>query len=170
LEAIQLARERIAERVRKHCAKLKEIAKYIEDSGENSDALNFQVRQLVTKVQPVLARCLGICSRQLVIERFLGNPCIKPSLPAYYLSLKEASAQQFLIEGLNMDLQGVKGVWSQDKLVWKGALLRVVVKKSFDDFAKGQGRALARVLNTNWKNIYEAMKRHRLHKEGSSSQ
>jgi hypothetical protein len=48
--AIQLARERTTERVRKHRAKLKEIAEYEEESGENSDegfhtcALNSQVR------------------------------------------------------------------------------------------------------------------------------
>jgi hypothetical protein len=100
----------------------------------------------------------------------LGHPCIKPSLYAYYLPPKEVAAQQLLIEGLKTDLEGVKGVQSRDKLAWKGALLSAAVRKSSADSAKSQGRALARLLNTNRKNIYEAMKRHRLHEEGSSSQ
>ena len=58
---MQLARERTIERVHKHRAKLKEIAKYEDESGENSNegfhtcALISQVRQLVTKVQTFLA-------------------------------------------------------------------------------------------------------------------
>jgi hypothetical protein len=124
---------------------LKEIAKYDEESGENSDAfeeefhtctLNSQIRQLVTKVQPVLAQCRGIRRWQLLLQKFLGHPCIKPSLPAYYLPPKEVAAQQLLIEGIKMDLHGVKGVQSRDKLAWKGALMSVAVRKSSVDYAK----------------------------------
>jgi hypothetical protein len=79
----------------------------------------------------------------------LGHPCIKPSLFAYYLPPKGAAAQQLLIEGLKTDLEGVKGVQSRDKLAWKGALLSAAVRKSSADSAESQGRALARVLNTN---------------------
>ena len=56
-------------RVRKHHAKLKEIAEYEEESGENSDegfhicALKSQVIQQVTKVQPILALCRGVRRR-----------------------------------------------------------------------------------------------------------
>ena len=100
----------------------------------------------------------------------MGHPCIKPSLPTYYLPPKEAAAQQLLIDGLKTDLEGVKGVQSRDKLAWKGALLSAAVRKSSASSVESQGRALARVLNTNRKNIYDAMKRRRLREEGSSSQ
>jgi hypothetical protein len=162
--------------VRKHRIKLKEIAEYEEESGENSDegfhtcALKSQVRQLVTKAQPILAQCRGVRRWQLLLEKFLEHLCIKPSLPAYYLSPKEAAIQQLLIEGLKTDLEGVKGVQSRDKLAWKGAFLSAAIRKSFVDSAESQGRALVRVLNTNRKNIYKAMKRHRFCEEGSSSQ
>jgi hypothetical protein len=91
-------------------------------------------------------------------------------LPAYYLPPKEAAVQQLLIEGLKTDLEGIKGVQSRDKLAWKGALQSAAVRKSSVDSAESQGRALARVLNTNRKNIYKTMKRHRFREEGSSSQ
>jgi hypothetical protein len=57
-------------------------------------------------------------------------------LPAYYLPPKEVAAQQLLIEGIKMDLHGVKGVQSRDKLAWKGALMSVAVRKSSVDYAK----------------------------------
>jgi hypothetical protein len=178
-EAINVARERNAQRVQKHRAKLKEIAEYVDEDCEDSDefeegfsrySLHYHVQKLVTAVQPVLARCPGIRSRQKVIEKFLGHPCIKLSLPSYYLSPKEAAAQQLLIEGLRLDLAGVKGIHSQEKLAWKGILMSAAVRKSVEDFAEGQGRAIARVLNTNPMNVYDAMKRRRLGAEGSSSQ
>ena len=59
---------------------------------------------------PCLIRCPGVHSRQKVIKKFLGHPCIKPSLHSYYLPPKEATAQQLLIEGLRSDLAGVKGI------------------------------------------------------------
>jgi hypothetical protein len=178
-EAINLARERNAERVRKHRAKLKEIAEYVDEDCEDSDefeegfshhSLHYHVRKLVTAVQPVLAGCPGVRSRQKVIEKFLGHPCIKPSLPSYYLPPKEAGAQQLLIEGLKSDLAGVKGVQSREKLAWKGILMSAAIRKSAEGSTEGQGRAIARLLNTNPMNIYDAMKRRRLGAEGSSSQ
>ena len=174
-QAIQLAREKTAERVHKHRAKLKEIAEYEKKSGENSNegfhtcALKSQIRQLVTKIQPILAQCRGICRWQLLLEKFLWHHHIKPSLRAYYLSPKEA-AVQLLIEGLKTDLEGMKGVQSRDKLAWKGALLSAAVRKSSASSFKSQDRALARVLYTNRKNIYKAMKRRQLREEASSSQ
>jgi hypothetical protein len=178
-EAINLARERNAERVRKHRAKLKEIAEYVDEDCEDSDefeegfschSLHYHVRKLVTAVQPVLAGCPSVRSRQKVIEKFLGHPCIKPSLPSYYLPPKEAGAQQLLIEGLKSDLAGVKGVQSREKLAWKGILMSAAIRKSAEGSTEGQGRAIARLLNTNPMNIYDAMKRRRLGAEGSSSQ
>jgi hypothetical protein len=66
-----------------------------------------------------------------------------------------------LIEGLRFDLDEVRGVQSKEKLAWKGTILSVVVSKGNEDsiVTKGQGRALAKVLNTNRQNIYSAMKR-----------
>jgi hypothetical protein len=80
-------------------------------------------------------------------------------LPSYYLPPKEAAAQQLLIEGLKLDLAGVKGIQSREKLAWKGILMSATVRKSAEDSTKGQGRAIARVLNTNPMNVYDAMKR-----------
>jgi hypothetical protein len=101
-EAINVGRERNVQRVRKHRAKLKEIAEYVDEDCEDSDefeegfshySLHYHVRKLVTAVQPVLTGCPSICSRQKVIEKFLGHPCIKPSLSSYYLPPKEAATQ-----------------------------------------------------------------------------
>jgi hypothetical protein len=48
--------------------------------------------------------------------------------------------------------------------------MNVAVRKSAEDSVEGQGRAIARVLNTNPMNDYDAMKRRRLGADGSSSQ
>jgi hypothetical protein len=75
-----------------------------------------------------------------------------------------------LIEGLRYDLNEVKGVQSKEKLVWKGTILSAFVSKGNEDSSvtQGQGRALAKVLNTNCQNIYSAMKGHWECVEGGS--
>lgn len=178
-EAIQLARSKTAARVRKHRDKRKRMAESVQEGGDNSDAfeegfctstLHSHVKKLVSSVEPVLVRCPSLRSRQLVLQKFLGHPSIKPSLPSFYLPRKEAVAQQLLIEGLRSDLEGVKGVQSREMLAWKGTLLSAAVRKSAGDSSEGQGRALARVLNTNPMNIYSAMKRRQLSVDASASQ
>ena len=121
------------------------------------------MRKVVQSIQPLLSRCPGLEGRQVVLERFLRHPSISPHLPSYYLPPKEAAAQKLLIEGLRSDLDEVKGVQSREKLAWKGTILSAVVSKGNEDstILEGQGRALAKVLNTNRQNIYSAMKRRR---------
>jgi hypothetical protein len=48
--------------------------------------------------------------------------------------------------------------------------MSAAIRKSAEGFAEGQGKAIARLLNTNPMNVYNAMKRRRLGAEGSSSQ
>ena len=48
--------------------------------------------------------------------------------------------------------------------------MSTMVRKSAEDYAEDQARAIARVLNTNPMNVYDAMKRRRFGVEGSSSQ
>lgn len=167
--ASRLKRQRTAERVRRHRAKLKEIAEEARVGHEVQQQqfvlskCQYIVRKVVQSVQPHLSSCPGPEGRQAVLERFLRHPSISPHLPSYYLPPKEAAAQKLLIEGLKSDLDEVKGVQSRDKLAWKGTILSAVVSKGNEDSSimSGQGRALAKVLNTNRRNIYSAMKRRR---------
>jgi hypothetical protein len=48
--------------------------------------------------------------------------------------------------------------------------MSAAIRKSAEGSAEGQGRAIARLLNTIPMNVYDAMKRRRLGAEGSSSQ
>jgi hypothetical protein len=64
-----------------------------------------------------------------------------------------------LIEGLKSDLEGVKGIQSKHKLTWKKTILNATVSLSGEETANMLVRAFVRVLNTNPKNIYTAMKR-----------
>jgi hypothetical protein len=165
--AAHLKRQRTAERVRRHRAKLKEIAEKARvdhDVPEQQfvrSKCQYIVKKVVQFIEPHLSRCPGPEGRQAVLDRFLRHPSISPHLPSYYLPPKEAAAQKLLIEGLRSDLNEVKGVQSREKLAWKGTILSAVVSKGNEDsiITQGQGRALAKVLNTNRRNIYSAMKR-----------
>jgi hypothetical protein len=128
------------------------------------------VKKVVQCIEPHLSRSPGPEGQQAILERFLRHPAISPHLPSYYLPPKEASVQKLLIEGLRSDLNEVKGVQSKEKLAWKGTILSAVVRKGNKDsiVMQGQGRALAKVLNTNRRNIYFAMKRRRECMEGGS--
>jgi hypothetical protein len=91
-------REQCAEKVRRHRAKLKEIAENaradpdVEVDQFKRSKCHFVVKRLVESIEPHLSRCPGPGGRQAVVERFFGHPSISPHLPSYYLHPKEAIA------------------------------------------------------------------------------
>lgn len=124
---------------------MKEITKYVDEDCADSDefeegfnchSFHYHIQKLVTAIHLVLVGCHGVCSQQKVIEKFLGHPCIKPSLSLYYLPLKETAAELLLIECLKLDLAGVKGIQSREKLASKDILFSTTVRKNVENFAK----------------------------------
>lgn len=100
--------------------------------------------------------CRGVLTRTAVMEQCLGSVLVSPHLPSYYLCPSDARVQHRIVEGLQGQLEAVKGVHSREMLAYKSAILDAAVSKG--GFTR-MGEAMARVLKVRPKNIIKATER-----------
>jgi hypothetical protein len=67
------------------------------------------VRRLENFVNRELELCVGSRTRNTIMEKFLGSPCIRPHLPDYYPAPTEARVQHQIIENLKGSLHLCEG-------------------------------------------------------------